>query len=73
MANCRSCDAAIEWCTWEDSGKAVPLDVGPSPKGNLAVVGDKVHRYTGIDATLGREKRISHFATCPDSDAWRKK
>lgn len=73
MANCRSCGEPIEWCTWEDSGKTIPLDLGVAPKGNIAVVGDKVHRYGAEDERLGRDRRVSHFATCKDADSWRKK
>lgn len=71
MANCRSCSAPIEWAEWADSGKAVPLDVDPAENGNLAVVAGKVHRFTADDARLGRERRVSHFATCPDAGKWR--
>ena len=73
MASCRSCDAAIEWVTWADSGKAIPLDRGPAPSGNLAAVAGKVHRYTAEDERLGRERRVSHFATCPDAPRWKKR
>lgn len=72
MASCRSCSAEIEWATWANSGKAVPLDVGPAPAGNLAVVAGKVHHFTAEDERLGRERRVSHFATCADAGQWRK-
>jgi hypothetical protein len=71
MAKCRSCDAPIEWAEWADSGKRVPLDVAPATNGNLAVVAGKVHRFTDEDARLGRERRVSHFVTCPDAGSWR--
>ena len=71
MANRRSCNADIEWAEWADSRKAVPLDVGAKPNGNLALVSGKVHRYGPADEKLGRERRISHFATCPDAKDWR--
>ena len=73
MANCRSCDAPMEWAEWADSGKPVPLDVGPADRGNLAIVNGKVRRYTAEDEKLGRERRVSHFATCPDAPSWRRK
>lgn len=73
MASCRSCGAPIEWAKWADSGKAVPLDVEPAVNGNLAMVAGKVHRFTYEDFKLGRERRVSHFATCPDADKWRSK
>jgi len=72
MASCRSCSASIEWATWANSGKAVPLDVGAVSNGNLAVVAGKVHTYTAEDERLGRDRRVSHFVTCPDRAEWRK-
>lgn len=72
MASCRSCNADIEWATWADSGKAIPLDVGAAPNGNLALVAGKVHRFTAEDEKLERDRRVSHFATCPDAKGWRK-
>ena len=72
MANCRSCNADIEWAEWAESGKPVPLDVGAKPNGNLVVIGGKVRRYAPEDAKLARDRRVSHFATCPDRDQWRK-
>jgi hypothetical protein len=71
MAACRSCGASIEWAEWANSRKAVPLDPGVAPKGNLALVGDKVHYFTAEDERLGRDRRISHFVTCPDAAKWR--
>ncbi len=73
MASCRSCGASIEWATWANSGKPVPLDVAPVPNGNIALVGGKVHTFTAGDERLGRERRVSHFVTCPDRDEWRKR
>ena len=73
MPACRSCGAPIEWAKWSDTGKPIPLDVGEVKNGNLAVVGERVHRYTDTDARLHRERRQSHFASCPDSDDWRRR
>lgn len=72
MAACRSCNADIEWAEWVSSRKPIPLDAKPSPKGNLAVVAGKVHYYGAEDARLGRERRTSHFANCPDAQKWRR-
>lgn len=71
MASCRSCNADIEWAEWEASGKAIPLDRAPDPKGNLVLVAGKVRMYKEEDAKLARERRVSHFATCPHRDDWR--
>jgi hypothetical protein len=69
---CRSCGAEVEWATW-DSGKAMPVDIAPDPKGKLVVFAGKVRVATPDDDKLKRERRTSHFATCPNSDMHRKR
>lgn len=50
----------------------MPVDVGENPKGSLAVVAGKVHMFGPEDAKLHRERRISHFATCPNASEHRR-
>jgi hypothetical protein len=75
MTTCRSCGAEIEWVETM-SGKSMPLDVGEAPSearhGVFAVVAGKARTYTDADRKLARERRTSHFATCPDASDWRK-
>ena len=71
MASCKSCDAPIEWCESATTGKAIPLDREPALAGNLVIVHGKALSYTDEDARLGRARRTSHFATCPDAQRWR--
>lgn len=75
MATCKSCNAEIEWVETMH-GRAMPLDVGPAPalatRGIFAVVAGKARTYTPEDARLVRERRVSHFSTCPNADEWRK-
>lgn len=71
MANCRSCGADIEWAEWEKSGKATPLDLAPDPKGKLVLVNGKIRYATLEDDRLKRERRVSHFSSCPDAQQWR--
>ena len=57
MSKCRSCGEEIVWLD-TDSGKKIPVDAD--------TVFDK-------EATVfDPEQMISHFATCPDADKWRK-
>lgn len=70
---CRSCGTPIEWATWPTSGKAMPVDLAPDPNGKLVVIAGKLKFYTDDDAKLHRDRRTSHFATCPSAKEHRKK
>ena len=84
MAKCASCDADIEWCVSLTSGKRIPLDAVPVAEGgNVYKVGrndeesgapivafDK--RGVHLPIFDGEPRYVSHFATCPNSDEWRK-
>jgi hypothetical protein len=83
---CHSCGASIFWAKTE-SGKAMPVDAKPSPKGTLVLrypehVGDTVVLDDDEPATMinankaeapdGEPRFASHFATCPQAAAHRK-
>lgn len=70
-AKCRSCGAPIEWATSETTGKSIPLDLVPTANGNLVLVNGRSRYYSADDVKLHRERRTSHFATCPDAKQWR--
>lgn len=67
MAECRSCGAPVEWVVTEQ-GKRMPLNLEPVQYGNI-IVEAGVARYVPVGE--GGD-RVSHFATCPQSDEWRK-
>ncbi|MEZ5152095.1 hypothetical protein [Rhodococcus zopfii] len=75
---CRSCRHQIVWAQTVN-GKAMPLDVEPSERGNVAVdlVFGVLHAgvVSGPDRdSLRAAKRplyLSHFTTCPHADNWR--
>lgn len=78
-AKCRSCRAPIRWVE-TSSGKRMPLDPDPDPEGNVWI--DRIENGTPIVhvALMGSAvpsgepfRYVSHFVTCPDRDAWRKK
>lgn len=79
MANCKSCGAEIEWARHAKTGKMWPLDVTrdsrgnqiETPGGNLAVMAGLVKTYEPADKKLARDRRTSHFATCPHAGQWR--
>lgn len=76
MSECRSCDAEVEWA-YTEKDKRMPLDMDERPDGNLVVVSQRASEY-GMTPVVryvpkGKGNRVSHFATCPNSLAHRKK
>ena len=75
---CRSCRAAIRWVKIEWSGKKMPIDVTPVENGNVLVAIDSSAAVVSkAEADSLREEGyqlfVSHFATCPNRLAHRKK
>jgi hypothetical protein len=82
---CKSCGAEIIWVKTE-AGKAIPLDAEPTEGGNIIVqvlgpdreiahvetAVEKVERHN-CPIPAGRVAFVSHFATCPQANAWRKR
>jgi hypothetical protein len=77
MPTCRSCGAEIQWV--RTAKGAMPLDAEPTERGNIVVHrADQITVYPSaeIAAAAGvrpEDLRISHFATCPESGAWRRR
>ena len=60
MAICKGCGAKIVWIKTEN-GKLTPIDAKPEK------------RYVSIDYSWKvMDTHISHFATCPEADHFRK-
>ena len=72
MARCRSCGADIRWAVTE-GGNHIPLDPFPTQEGNMTIIGTTAKGSTvvRVDPT-GEVRYMSHFATCPDADGWRR-
>lgn len=68
MNHCSGCGAAIRWAL-TPNGKRMPVDATPEKR----IVLDDVR--TGDDAPLARviDTYVSHFATCPKANTFRKK
>lgn len=76
VAACSSCSARIIW-TVTAKGKRMPVDAEPREYGTFVLRGQ------GDDVPLlalhksvspGHEPLyVSHFATCPDGDSWRRR
>jgi hypothetical protein len=75
---CRSCGAKIFWAKTV-RGRAIPLDVEPSPKGNIILKGGLAHYITAAtraeraDGEAVPEVYLTHFATCPFAGTHRRK
>jgi len=68
---CKSCRAPIKWIQMAKSGKKNPLDVQPTPDGNVAIGGDGLG-YIVNDMNRKPPLYKSHFATCPNAQQHKK-
>lgn len=78
VEDCRSCSRPIIW-TKTERGRAMPVDAEPSKDGNVSL------RWAHDGATVlssvpkpslafgRRDLRKSHFASCKDAGAWRRR
>lgn len=75
---CRSCSTEIAWAT-SPTGALMPIDAAPTPDGNVAIHRDQrgdLHARVlkAGEEPLEHERRgTSHFATCPNADAHRRR
>lgn len=75
---CRSCGATVLWCFQRNSKRWMPVDVEPVPTGNIRVFGDGLMVVLKGDELeqyreAGMKLHLSHFATCPEASAWRRR
>jgi len=82
---CRACSAKIIWAV-TPAGKRMPVDAKPSADGKLILSaqvgpqGIKINdpplvideRTVDQDGPKGGDRYISHFATCPAADRFRR-
>lgn len=80
---CRSCGAAVRWVKSAKTGRVMPLDPEPRDDGNIVLL-DRwqlnlrlarvlEHDEVTQERLFGIEPRyVSHFATCPQADEWRR-
>lgn len=62
MNRCRSCEAPIVWAT-SILGKRIPLDADSCTK----------EEQEARDVHFDPNRHQSHFATCPQAGAWRRR
>lgn len=78
MSKCKSCGAEIKWILTQ-SGKKMPVDAKPvpyraDPGGSLSLVTMTGRVERGVlDLDSDRQGYVSHFATCPAADSFRRR
>jgi hypothetical protein len=76
---CRSCGAPIIWTRTAFNGKPIPIDLAPTDNGNILLQPRDTERHIALVLPPGDERittettYTTHFATCPDSDQWRRR
>lgn len=74
---CRSCGAPVIWLTMRPGGRRMPVDAEPADDGNilvdLAALVGVVIPATGLLEIPDEPFYLSHFATCPQANQWRRK
>lgn len=79
IAQCGSCHAPIIWAV-TDRDRKMPVDAAPVDDGDIHLT-DRTHLgleplavVLPVAKRFGkRELRMSHFATCPQARAWRRR
>lgn len=73
LIKCRACGGSIFFAPTA-AGKSVPLDAEPAANGNYRICDDGIARVVKKDEAPSYSSLfISHFATCPDAQRFRKK
>jgi hypothetical protein len=72
LYNCKSCGAPIVWVRMR-SDKMMPVDANPDPRGNIEIFDGFGSVIEKTDLFPGRDRYISHWATCPNAQEHRKK
>lgn len=71
MTKCRSCGAPVFWARTTND-KNIPVDAEPVEDGNFHVIAGQVVYH--LAPAMGEQPKYkSHFATCPEANAWRAK
>lgn len=82
MSRCKSCNAEIVWVKMAVSGKMMPCDavpisyttVVPGTRDALKLVTEDGKIASGLfDADSGQIGYVSHYATCPSANKYRRR
>lgn len=72
MTVCRSCGEPILWAV-TSTGSRIPIDFEPVSDGNVQLNENGSCVMAGKGKALTGPLRKTHYATCPDAAAWRKR
>jgi hypothetical protein len=72
MAKCTTCGSDIVFVRMESGGK-MPLDAHPLVGGSILIREDGIGVVVPPDARAGRVLYVSHFITCPQAAAHRRR
>lgn len=83
VRQCRSCDADIIWARTM-TGRQMPVDAEPTEGGTVLLENRQGHIRATVYPDAGTQRALlnpetrkrlhaSHFATCPDANAWRRR
>ena len=73
LSQCSKCNKHIYWVVTEN-GKNMPIDSYPSDNGNIIFVNELAHVLKkGEPVPDGARRYVSHYATCPHAEHFRKK
>lgn len=74
IARCNSCGAEIIWVT-TPNGKNMPVNLAEDPRGSIYLDADGrmgQASLTGAPPEGTLTRHLSHFATCPQAQKWRR-
>lgn len=74
-AKCRSCGKPIVWAQVKVTGSRIPLDPEPVKGGNIRLLDRpwvEVLSGKNLDRATDERMFVTHYATCPDAESWRK-
>lgn len=72
MSTCSRCDAEILWAKSATTGRPMPMNATPDPKGTFVIISGRARAATAEDDRLFRDRYTSHFSNCPAAGEFRR-
>lgn len=78
ITHCRDCGSPIVWAVTTANQRRMPVDITPIVGGNIVITSGPEARVLTKQETADRQARgdklfVSHFTTCPNAEARRKR